>query len=65
MQTVIFLIGIAATQRHHSQVRKCPRATFFNGVSHHQSAIGRDPPASTIPQPVSTAHRRAQPGTVF
>lgn len=36
MQTVIFLIGIAAMRRHHSQVRKCPRATFFNGVSDHQ-----------------------------
>ena len=36
MQNVIFLTGIAALRRHHSQVRKCPRATFSNGVSHHQ-----------------------------
>lgn len=36
MQTVIFLTGVAASRRHHSQVRNCPRATFFNGVSHHQ-----------------------------
>jgi hypothetical protein len=36
MQIVIFLTGIAAMRRHHSQVRKCPRATFFNGVSYHQ-----------------------------
>jgi len=41
MQIVIFLIGIAAQRRHHSQVRTCPRATFFNGVSYHQKAIGR------------------------
>jgi len=33
MQTVIFLIGIVAERRHHSQVRMCPRATFFSGVS--------------------------------
>ena len=36
MQTVIFLTGIVAVRRHHSQVRNCPRATFFNGVSYHQ-----------------------------
>ena len=36
MQTVIFLTGVAALRRHHSQVRKYPRATIFNGVSHHQ-----------------------------
>lgn len=36
MQTVIFLTGIAAMRRHHSQVRKCPRVTFFNGVSYDQ-----------------------------
>jgi len=36
MQIVIFLTGIAALRRHHSQMRKCPRATFFNGVSYHQ-----------------------------
>ena len=36
MQIVIFLTGIAATRRHHSQVRKRSRAAFFNGVSYHQ-----------------------------
>ena len=36
MQIVIFLIGIVAKWRYHSQVRTCPRATFFNGVSYHQ-----------------------------
>ena len=36
MQTVIFLTGVTATRCPHSQVRKCPRATFFNGVSCHQ-----------------------------
>lgn len=36
MQNVNFLTGIVAERRHHSQVRKCPRATFFNGVPHHQ-----------------------------
>ena len=36
MQNVIFLIGVAGSRRHHSQVRNCPRATFFNGVSCHQ-----------------------------
>lgn len=33
MLTVIFLTGITVKRCHHSQVRKCPRATFFNGVS--------------------------------
>ena len=33
MQSVIFLTGIVAEQRHHFQVRTCPRATFFNGVN--------------------------------
>ena len=33
MLFVIFLTGIIAQRRHHSQVRICPRATFFNGVS--------------------------------
>ena len=31
MLNVIFLIGIAAKQRRHSQVRKHPRATFLTG----------------------------------
>jgi hypothetical protein len=31
MPIVIFLIGIAVRQRHHSQVRKDPWTTFFNG----------------------------------
>jgi hypothetical protein len=33
MLNVIFLTGITAERRLHSQVRKHPRATFFNGVS--------------------------------
>lgn len=36
MLNIIFLIGIAAARRHHSQVRKHPWATFFNGVSRLQ-----------------------------
>jgi hypothetical protein len=31
MPIVIFLIGIVAGRRHHSQVRMNPWATFFNG----------------------------------
>ena len=31
MPIVIFLIGIAAERRHHSQVRMHPWTTFFNG----------------------------------
>ena len=33
MPIVIFLIGIAATRRHHSQVRMHPWTMFFNGDS--------------------------------
>ena len=44
MLNVIFLTGIAAKRRHHSQVRKHPRATFFNG--YHAS---NKPSAATLP----------------
>jgi hypothetical protein len=44
MPIVIFLIGIAVRQRHHSQVRKDPWTTFFNGDCASNKLIGRYPP---------------------
>lgn len=49
MPIVIFLIGIAAGRRHHSQVRMHPWTTFFNGSC-----------ASKRPLPSEVANRQAR-----
>ena len=59
MPIVIFLIGIASEQRHHSQVRMHPWTTFFNGDSASNKLTAATLHAETIPLAVSIAHRRA------
>ena len=50
MPIVIFLIGIAATRRHHSQVRMHPWTMFFNGDCASNSRAAATLQPQTIPQ---------------